>query len=69
MLFSNSVNIGLAADFGVVFPFLFALVKDLEKEHPGQLADALRVTIDAIVLAHDVLNGFDGAAKIHVRVS
>jgi hypothetical protein len=41
------------------------IADDLEKEHPAQLADALGVAIDAHVLAHDVLNGFDGGADDH----
>jgi hypothetical protein len=49
----------------VVFPLFFALVEDLEKEHPGELAQTLGVTVDAVVLAHDVLDGLDGAAEIH----
>jgi hypothetical protein len=39
-----------------------SLRRDLEEEHPGQLANALRVAIDAIVLSHYVLNGLNGAA-------
>jgi hypothetical protein len=38
---------------------------DLEEEHPAQLADALGTTLDAHILAHDVLNGFDGSANDH----
>ena len=47
------------------FEFLILIVDDLEEEHPAQLADALRIAIDAHVLAHDVLNGFDGGADDH----
>ena len=47
------------------FEFLILIVDDLEEEHPAQLADALGVAIDAHVLAHDVLNGFDGGADDH----
>ncbi len=50
----------------VVFPFFLALVEDLEKEHPGKLANALGIAVDAVVLAHDVLDGLDGAAEIHL---
>ena len=32
---------------------------DLEKEHPAKLGKTLRIAIDADILAHDVLNGFD----------
>ena len=45
--------------------FLILVVDDLEKEHPAELGDALGVAIDADVLAHDVLNGFDGVAYGH----
>ena len=40
-------------------PLLFLVVEDLQEDQPDQLADALGVTIDADILAHDVLNGFD----------
>ena len=35
------------------------VVKDLEEEHPAELGDALRVSVDAGVLPHDVLDGLD----------
>ena len=44
------------------------MVEDLEEKHPGQLAEALGITVNAVVLAHDVLDGFDGAAEIHLVV-
>ena len=47
------------------FKLLILIVDDLEEEHPAQLGDALGVAIDAGVLAHDVLNGFDGVANGH----
>ena len=40
-------------------PLLLLVVEDLQEDQPDQLADALGVTIDADILAHDVLNGFD----------
>ena len=47
---------------------LFVLVADdLEEEHPAQLRDALGVAIDAGILAHDVLNRFDGGTNGHGR--
>ena len=49
----------------VVLPSLFALVEDLEEEHPSELADPLSVAVDAVVFTHDVLNGLDGATEIH----
>ena len=48
------------------FEFLVLVVDDLEKEHPAQLADALRIAIDAHVLAHDVLNRLDEGADGHL---
>ena len=47
--------------------FLILVVDDLEEEHPAELGDALGVAVDADVLAHDVLNGFDGVADGHGR--
>jgi hypothetical protein len=41
---------------------LVLVVDDLEKEHPAQLGQALGVAIDADVLAHEVLDGFDCGA-------
>ena len=38
---------------------------DHEEEHPAQLTDALGVAVDAGVLAHDVLDGFDEGADGH----
>jgi hypothetical protein len=57
--------VGTTLVAGVVLPAILALVEDLQEEHPGQLADALGVAVDAVVLAHDVLDGFDGGAEIH----
>ena len=48
------------------FEFLVLVVDDLEEEHPAQLADALRVAVDARVLAHDVLNGLDQSVDGHL---
>ena len=44
---------------------LVLVVDDLEEEHPAELGDALGVAIDADVLAHDVLDRFDGVANGH----
>jgi hypothetical protein len=41
---------------------LILVVDDLEEEHPAQLTHALGVAIDADILAHDVLDGFDEGA-------
>jgi len=49
------------------FQLLFLIVKDLEEEHPSELADPLGVSIHAHVFAHDVLNGLDGGADAHGR--
>jgi len=40
--------------------FLILIVHDLQEEHPAELADALGIAIDAGILAHDILDGFDG---------
>jgi hypothetical protein len=40
-------------------PLLLLVVEDLQENQPDHLADALSVAIDADILAHDVLNGFD----------
>ena len=45
--------------------FLVLVVDDLEEEHPAELGDALGVAVDADVLAHDVLDGFDGGSCRH----
>jgi hypothetical protein len=37
--------------------FLFAVVEDLEEEHPAELFEPLGVAVGAGVLAHDVLDG------------
>ena len=42
----------------------FQGVKHLEEQKPSELRDALRVAIDAAVLAHDVLDGFDDGGEI-----
>ena len=45
--------------------FSVLVIDDLEEEHPTELGDALGVAIDADILAHNVLNGFDGGSHIH----
>jgi hypothetical protein len=45
---------------------LILVVDDFQEEHPAQLADALRIAIDAGILAHDVLNGFNDGADGHI---
>ena len=47
------------------FKLLVLVVNDLEEEHPAELGDALGVAIDAGVLAHDVLDGFNCIANRH----
>jgi hypothetical protein len=44
---------------------LILIVDDFQKEHPAKLGQALRVAIDADILAHDVLNRFDGISGGH----
>ena len=41
------------------FPVALFGIIDLEKEHPGDLLDTLRVAVDARVVAHDVAQSFD----------
>ena len=50
------------------FELLFAVVEDLEKEHPAELFEALRVAVGAGVLAHDVLDGFDEVGDVGHRL-
>jgi len=47
------------------FQLLILVVDDFQEEHPAELGDALGVAIDANILAHDVLNGFDSVADRH----
>ena len=46
---------------------LVLVVDDLEEEHPAELRQTLCIAINASVLAHDVLDGFDGSADAHGR--
>lgn len=46
------------------FKLFFQRVKDFQEQQPGELADALGVAIDAAVLAHDVLDGFDEGVRL-----
>ncbi len=46
------------------FEFFFQCIEHLEEQEPGELADALGIAIDAGVLAHDVLDGFDNGAEV-----
>jgi hypothetical protein len=47
------------------FELLVLIVDDFQKEHPTQLGEALGIAIDPDVLAHDVLDGFDGVSDGH----
>jgi hypothetical protein len=44
--------------------FLFAVVEDLEEEHPAELFEPLGVAVGAGILAHDVLDGLDEVGDI-----
>src|SRR5688572_17168295 len=46
------------------FQLSFAVIEDLKKEHPHQLANTLRVAIDADIFAHDVLDGLDDPGNV-----
>ena len=59
-LVRNRAGVGVAREFKLFFEG----IKHFEKQQPGELTDALGVAIDAAVLAHDVLNGFDGAGEV-----
>ena len=47
------------------FQLLILVVDDFHEEHPAELRDALGIAIDAGILAHDVLDRFDGIANGH----
>ena len=49
------------------FEGLVLVVDDLEEEQPAQLRKALGITINAHVLAHDVLNRLDRGAGRHLK--
>ena len=44
---------------------IWEVVEDFQEEHPDELREPLGVAIDAGVLAHDVLDGFDGGGDGH----
>src|SRR5690606_39357475 len=46
-------------------PLLFPGVEYLQEQHPAQLADALGVSVDTPVFAHDVLYAFDRRTDAH----
>ena len=48
----------------VPFPVLLLGVVHFEKEHPRNLLDALRITVDARVVAHDVAQPLDESRKV-----
>lgn len=47
-------------------PFLFLIIEYLEKKEPDDLADSLRVSVDADVLSHNILNRFDERSDCHL---
>lgn len=47
------------------FPFLLLIIKNLQKQQPHNLTNALSVTIDTHILSHDVLNGFNESTDRH----
>ena len=49
-----------------VFELLLTVVPDLQEQEPHELPDPLGVTIDAHVLAHDVLDRLDRCGERHV---
>jgi len=56
--------VGIGDGRGIVilhqFVFLLLVVEDFEEDQPDELGDALGIAVDPGILAHDVLNGFDG---------
>ena len=46
------------------YEFFFAVVKDLQEEHPAELFEPLRIAVGTGVLAHDVLDGFDDVGYV-----
>ncbi|MDT4839834.1 hypothetical protein FQZ97_736350 [compost metagenome] len=59
-VFGNRAVVTVAREFKLFFQG----VEDLEEQQPGELADALGVAVDADVLAHDVLDGFDDGGEV-----
>jgi len=57
--------LGQGEVFGVPTQLLILVVDDLEEEHPAELGDPLGIAINAHVLPHNVLNGFDGRSHRH----
>jgi hypothetical protein len=47
----------------IKFPFFLFVVEDFQEEYPDELREALRVTVHASILAHNVLDRFDGVLK------
>jgi hypothetical protein len=47
------------------FEFHVLVIDDLQKKHPAQLRQALSIAVNTDVLAHDVLNGFNGCSDRH----
>ncbi len=58
-LFGNRRSVILAEKLHL----LFLVIENLEEKEPGELGNALGVAVHSGVLAHDVLNGFDGRGK------
>ena len=54
---------------GFIFVFqqlklILPVIEYLQKEHPDKLTDALGIAVNADILAHDILNGFNDAGNI-----
>ena len=50
------------------FDLLFAVIEDLEEEHPAELLKALGIAVGAGILAHDVLDCFDEVGDVGHRL-
>ena len=65
VLFGNDGDELALGLVGLVLPFRLLRVIDLEEEEPHHLLDALGVTTDACVAAHDVLKTLDEVLRCH----
>ena len=51
------------------FELFLQRIEHLKEQQPHHLLDALRIAVDAGILAHDVLDGFDDGGKVGHAVS
>ncbi len=53
-----------ARDGGFILAELLHIVEEFEEEYPGEHGQAVKVSIEALVFAHDVAHRFDDATKL-----